>query len=144
MIDRLDHVAIVVADTERALAFFRDRLGLEVIAVDEPQPPAPAVRLTYLATGSIPIQLVEPLDDGSPAAIWLAEHGEGLHHICFAAADVDTEIRRLAGDMPYEPGSGLGRLAAFVPGELRHGTRIEFTEAAVRDGADGQVADRHA
>lgn len=135
MIERLDHVAIVVADTERALAFFRDRLGLEVIAVDEPEPPAPAVRLTYLATGSIPIQLVEPLDASSAAAVWLAEQGEGLHHICFAAADVDAEIRLLVGDTPYEPGSGLGKLAAFVPGALPHGTRIEFTELGGTNGA---------
>jgi methylmalonyl-CoA/ethylmalonyl-CoA epimerase len=136
MIERLDHVAIVVADTERALAFFRDRLGLEIIAVDEPQPPAPAVRLTYLATGSIPLQLVEPLDGSSAAAAWLAEHGEGLHHICFTAGDVDAEIRRLVGDVPYEAGSGLGKLAAFMPGALPHGTRIEFTEGDSSNGAE--------
>jgi methylmalonyl-CoA/ethylmalonyl-CoA epimerase len=127
MIERLDHVAVVVADTERALKFFRDQLGLAVLAVDEPAPPAPAVRLTYLETGSIPIQLVEPLDETSAVGAWLAEHGEGLHHICFAAEDVDAEIRHLAGDLPYEAGSGLGKLAAFLPGALPHGTRIEFT-----------------
>jgi methylmalonyl-CoA/ethylmalonyl-CoA epimerase len=127
VIERLDHVAIVVSDTERALTFFRDQLGLEVVAVDEPDPPAPAVRLTYLATGSVPIQLVEPLDDGSAVGIWLAEHGEGLHHICFAAEDVGVEIRNVVGDVPYEGGSGLGRPTAFLPGEPPHGTRIEFT-----------------
>lgn len=142
MIERLDHVAIIVADTERALGFFRDELGLEVVAVDEPQPPAPAVRLTYLATGSIPIQLVEPLDPSSPAAAWLAENGEGLHHICFAAEDVGAEIRRLVGDTPYEPGSGLGKLAAFVPGRLPHGTRIEFTESTASDGEGDQTDDQ--
>ena len=136
MIERLDHVAIVVADTEPALEFFRDQLGLRVLAVDEPQPPAPAVRLTYLETGSIPIQLVEPLDDSSAVSAWLAQHGEGLHHICFASEDVDAAIRHLVGDTPYEPGSGLGRFAAFVPGALRHGTRIEFTEARLKASDD--------
>jgi methylmalonyl-CoA/ethylmalonyl-CoA epimerase len=142
MIERLDHVAIVVADTERALEFFRDRLGLKVAAVDEPQPPAPAVRLTYLATGSIPIQLVEPLDDNSPLGAWLAEHGEGLHHICFAAEDLATEIHRLVGDMPYETGSGLGKPAAFLPGTPPHGTRIEFTASAALNAAPDAVARR--
>jgi methylmalonyl-CoA epimerase len=127
MIERLDHVAIVVADTERALTFFRDQLGLEVVAVDEPPPPAAAVRLTYVGTGSVPIQLVEPLDDRSPVALWLAEHGEGLHHICFATDDVGAQIRGLVGDVPYELGSGLGKLTAFLPGELPQNTRIEFT-----------------
>jgi methylmalonyl-CoA/ethylmalonyl-CoA epimerase len=141
VIERLDHVAIVVADTESALRFFRDQLGLEVVAVDEPPPPAAAVRLTYLATGSIALQLVEPLDDQSAVAIWLAEHGEGLHHICFAADDVDAEIRGLAGDLPYDPGSGLGKLAAFLPGALPHGTRIEFTTGAGADGVDRSHVD---
>jgi methylmalonyl-CoA/ethylmalonyl-CoA epimerase len=135
LIERLDHVAIIVSDTERALRFFRDQLGLEVVAVDEPPPPAPAVRLTYLDAASVPIQLVEPLDDHSPAARWLGEHGEGLHHICFATDDVGGEIRRLVGDLPFEPGSGLGKLTAFLPGELPQGTRIEFTATKRADGA---------
>jgi methylmalonyl-CoA/ethylmalonyl-CoA epimerase len=135
---RLDHVAIVVADTERALGFFRDQLGLPVVAVDEPPPPAPPVRLTYLATGSIPIQLVEPLDGTSAAAEWLAEHGEGLHHLCFAVADVPLEIRRLVGETEYDPGSGLGKLSAFLPGLAPNGTRIEFTEAPGSSTLNGQ------
>lgn len=142
MIERLDHVAIVVADTERALEFFRDQLGLKVVAVDEPAAPAPPVRLTYLATGSIPIQLVEPLEPNSPAGVWLAENGEGLHHICFSAHDVDGEIRRLAGDSAYEPGSGLGRLAAFLPGPPPHGTLIEFTEGVAPDNGDVRPGQR--
>jgi methylmalonyl-CoA epimerase len=142
MIDRLDHVAIVVADTERALRFFRDQLGLKVAAVDEPKPPAPAVRLTYLATGSIPIQLVEPLDATSAVGVWLTEHGEGLHHICFAAPDLDTEIQRLVGDMPYEAGSGLGKPAAFLPGKLPHGTRIEFTASEEPGAAEDRLTRR--
>jgi catechol 2,3-dioxygenase-like lactoylglutathione lyase family enzyme len=142
MIERLDHVAIMVADTERALEFFRDRLGLKVVAVDEPPPPAPPVRLTYLATGSVPIQLVEPLEADSPAGVWLAENGEGLHHICFSANDVAGEICRLAGGAAYEPGSGLGKLAAFLPGALPHGTRIEFTEGVAPDNGDVSAGER--
>jgi methylmalonyl-CoA/ethylmalonyl-CoA epimerase len=129
---QLDHVAVVVADTERALRYFRDGLGLAVIAVDEPPPPASAVRLTYLDAGSVTIQLVEPLDEVSGVAAWLAEHGEGLHHICFASDDVADEIRSLAGETPFVMGSGRGRPAAFLPGDPRHGVPIEFTERMSR------------
>jgi methylmalonyl-CoA/ethylmalonyl-CoA epimerase len=132
---RLDHVAIAVLDTERALLFFRDRLGLAVVAVDEPPPPSPAVRLTYLDAGDVSVQLVEPLDPDSPLAAWLVEHGEGLHHVCFGTDDVPGEVRRLSGDVPFVIGSGRGLPAAFLPGELPHGVRIEFTEGAAADGA---------
>ena len=81
MIRRLDHVAIAVADTDTALAYFRDRLGLRVVAVDHP--PEVPVKLTYLDLGNTYLQLVEPLDPEHPLNSWLAEHGDGFHHICF-------------------------------------------------------------
>ncbi len=54
------------------------------------------MRLTYLDAGSVFIQLVEPLDDESPIAAHLAEHGEGLHHIAFAVEDVPGTAAELA------------------------------------------------
>jgi methylmalonyl-CoA/ethylmalonyl-CoA epimerase len=127
-----------VRDTERALEFFRDRLGLTVTAVDLPPPPAPAVRLTYLDGGPIAIQLVEPLDGASAVAAWLGERGDGLHHLCFGTDDVAAEIRRLAGDAAFVMGSGQGRPAAFLPGGPQHGVAIEFTAPA----PDERAADR--
>ena len=127
MIRRLDHVAVVVADTERALEHFRDRLGLVVAAVDEP--PEVAVRLTYLDLGNAWLQLVEPLDPQHPLASWLADHGEGLHHICFAVDDVVSELTRMgpAGLPVPSLGSGRGRPAGFPAGDPPHGVRIECT-----------------
>ncbi len=127
MIRRLDHLAVAVADTDAALEYFRDRLGLSVVAVDFP--PEVPVKLTYLDLGNTYLQLVEPLDAGHPLAAWLAEHGDGLHHICFGVDDVTAELTRLGPEgAPLLPlGSGRGRPAGFVAGELQHGVRIECT-----------------
>lgn len=127
MIRRLDHVAIVVAHTERALAYFRDTLGLQVAVVDEP--PDVPVRLTYLDLGNAWLQLVEPLDSGHPLAAWLQTNGEGLHHICFGVDDVASELRRIGppGDDSPALGSGRGRPAGFPAGDPPHGVRIECT-----------------
>jgi methylmalonyl-CoA/ethylmalonyl-CoA epimerase len=138
MIRRLDHVAIAVRDTEAALAHFRDHLGLEVIAVDEP--PEVPVRLTYLDLGNTWLQLVEPLRADHPLARWLEEHGEGLHHICFGVDDVAGELARIGPPgLPVPPlGSGRGRPAGFTAGDPPHGVRIECTvfdpESDVRAG----------
>ena len=70
MIRRLDHVAVAVADTDAALAYFRDHLGLAVVAVDFP--PEVPVKLTYLDLGNTYLQLVEPLDPDHALAAWLA------------------------------------------------------------------------
>jgi methylmalonyl-CoA/ethylmalonyl-CoA epimerase len=127
MIRRLDHVAVAVADTETALRHFRDRLGLRVVAVDEP--PEVPVRLTYLDLGNTYLQLVEPLDSAHPLAAWIAAHGDGLHHICLGVDDVECELRRIgpAGAELPPLGSGRGRPAGFPAGEPAHGVRIECT-----------------
>ena len=127
-IRRLDHVAIVVRDTEAALDRLGAGFGLEVVSSEEIE--QPHVRLTYLDCGNAFIQLVEPLDGGSPLAEYLAEHGEGLHHICFGVDDVEAGAAALAADgsPPQALGSGRGRTSAFVAGEMPCGIRVEVTE----------------
>jgi len=125
---RLDHVAFVVRDTEAALGYFRDRLGLRLVSSEEID--RPPVRLSYLDCGNAYIQLVEPRDPTIPLARHLEEHGEGLHHVCFGVDDVSAAAAVLAasGAPPVTLGSGRGRVSAFVPGEMEHGVVIECTE----------------
>ncbi|HPU06848.1 MAG TPA: VOC family protein, partial [Thermogutta sp.] len=56
---RLDHIAILVADTDRALDVFHRKLGLPLVfsEVLEDQ----GVRLTHLDMGGTQLQLVQPL-----------------------------------------------------------------------------------
>src|SRR5262245_18329914 len=101
---RLDHVAVAVRDTERALEYFSGRLGLEVRSTEAIE--TPDVRLTYLDAGGVFIQLVDPLDEDSPIAAHPAELGEGLHHIAFAVGDVPGTAVELAD--PGAPEVTLG------------------------------------
>ena|SRR5579872_3865833 len=136
MLRRLDHVAIAVWDTEAALVYFRDRLALPVVHTEELA--HPRVRLTYLDAGNVLVQLVEPLDESAAVGHWLAEQGEGLHHICFAVDDDVVDAARalsLTQDTPVA-GSGRGRPSAFVPGPPPHGTRIECTAFCSGDRAE--------
>ena len=118
-IRRFDHVAIAVRDTEAALERLSGGYGLAVVSSEEIE--SPHVRLTYLDCGNAYIQLVEPLDDESPIAEFLAESGEGLHHICFGVEDVAAGAEALSADgtPPAPIGSGRGRPSAFVAGDSR-------------------------
>jgi len=127
MIRRLDHVAIAIRNTDAALHHFRDHLGLRIVHSEELE--QPRVRLTYLDAGNAFIQLIEPLDRESEVARSLAEKGEGIHHICFGVDDAITAAQALSSDrMSVTPGTGRGRISAFVPGTPVHGVRIECTE----------------
>lgn len=127
-IRRLDHVAIAVRDTDEALAYFRDELGLAVVSDEENE--VAKARLTYLDAGDVFIQLVAPLAPDAPIAQHLESKGEGLHHICFGVEDVPAAAAELGGVAPgdVKVGSGRGRQSAFVPGEASHGTLVEVTE----------------
>jgi methylmalonyl-CoA/ethylmalonyl-CoA epimerase len=136
-IRRLDHVAIAVADTEVALTYFRDVLGLAVVHSERNEPVG--VRLTYLDAGNAFLQLVEPLRDDSPIAAHVREHGDGLHHICFAVDDVERDAHALGDGAEIRLGSGRGRPAAFVPGPVQHGTPVECTAYEPGDDAVRRV-----
>ena len=81
VIRRLDHVAVVVTDTEAALLHFRDVLGLEVVLVDTP--PEVPVKLTYLDLGNTWLQLVEPLDPNHslPRRRPTARRSDRVHYV---------------------------------------------------------------
>jgi len=128
---RLDHIAIVVRDTDEALALYRDRLGLPLL-FSQVMPDAP-IRLTHLDTGSgVHLQLVQPLDASHPLSAWLQKHGEGLQHLCFKVESVAESMRTLPGlglaVRDKAPRSGPnGRAAAFLDPSSTRGVQLEIT-----------------
>ena len=130
LIRHLDHIAIVVADTEEALQFYHGTLGLPLVFSEVL--PAEKVRLTHLDLGNLYLQLVEPLTDDHPLREHLASHGEGLHHLCFRTDDVEETLSALpernlkARNMTPHSGP-RGRQAGFIDPELTRGVIWEMT-----------------
>jgi methylmalonyl-CoA/ethylmalonyl-CoA epimerase len=116
----IHHVAVVVRSIEEALPRYRDLFGLEPDA--EPMTFAPQrVRLCFLPTGPEPaarLELVEPIDDDSGVARFLAARGEGVHHVCFLTDDLPAEVEHLAAReaelIDPEPRPGAHGTVAFV------------------------------
>ena len=94
----IHHVAIVVRSIAESLPRYRTLFGLE--AEDEPRIfEAQLVRLCFLPTGPDPaarVALIEPIDDDSGVARFLAARGEGVHHVCFATDDLPASLQALA------------------------------------------------
>lgn len=125
MIDGVDHVAVAVRDLDAGLPYYVERLGLPLLGREEL--PEAGVRVVYLRAGTVTLQLVQPLGAG-PLADFLAEQGEGLHHVCFAVADIPRALETLAtgADVRVVPG-GRGRRACCLPPQPT-GLRVELTE----------------
>jgi methylmalonyl-CoA/ethylmalonyl-CoA epimerase len=124
LFDALDHIAIVVADTDEAITFYRDTLGFPVlfseVLADQ------GVRLTHLDLGACHLQLVQPLTQEHPLSEFLRVRGEGLHHLCWRVENVPIAMARLAARglvlRDRTPRRGpRGRQAVFVdPGSTRN------------------------
>ncbi len=128
MLKGLDHVAILVADTEDALVLYRDRLGLPVLFSEVVN--NGALRLTHLDLGNTHLQLVEPLQRDHPLRDHLRLHGPGLHHICFAVDNVAEAVAQMlpAGFEAAPPHQGTnGKRAVFLNKETTGSVQMELT-----------------
>ena len=114
---RIHHVAIVVRSIEASLVLWRDYLGLRLETILDI--PFDRVRIAFLEVGESKVELVEPTDDTTGVARFLASRGEGFHHVCLEVGSLSDELTRLG-----------------IEG-------IELIDSAPRRGAEGPVAFLH-
>lgn len=128
---RVHHVAVVVRDLEAAIAFYRDtlRLPLELILPIE----ADGVIIAFLTAGESKIELVQPTDESTGVARFLASRGEGFHHVCLEVPDLRAELERLAAAgaqlIDTSPRRGAEGPVAFIHPSSGHGVLVELIEA---------------
>lgn len=128
MIGVLDHVGIAVRRLDEALARYRI-LGLAPEVIEDLS--SEGVRLAFLPTGSVSLELLESTREGGPVARFLEGRGEGLHHVAFRTPDIRAELRRLEAEgfepLDREPRPGArGRSVAFFHPKSAHGVLIEL------------------
>lgn len=127
---RIHHVAIVVRSLDEALTVYRDILGLSLeMVTDIPQD---RVRIAFLTAGDSKLELVEPTDDTTGVARFLASRGEGFHHVCFEVANLTEELTRLGIDgielIDSAPRRGAEGPVAFLHPRSCHGVLVELIE----------------
>lgn len=128
---RLDHVGIAVSSLDRALALYRDVLGLPVASQETLD--AMKLRVARVKAGESVLELLEPLPGEEVVSQFLSRRGEGLHHVCLEVDDVAAAMRELQS-RGYEPvwpeprpGAG-GRLANFLRPRNTGGVLLELNQ----------------
>ena len=130
----IDHVAVVVASIDEALPRYRELFGLD--AREGVQTIlGQSVRICLLPTGPDPaarLELIEPTDQDSGVARFLASRGEGLHHVCFGTTSLRQELARLeragAELIDHVPRPGADGAVAFVHPRTLNGVLWELLE----------------
>jgi methylmalonyl-CoA/ethylmalonyl-CoA epimerase len=131
----IDHVGVAVADLDEAIAFYRDRFGMET--VHEETNEEQGVREAMVAVGASGscIQLLAPLDDSSTIARFLDRHGPGLQQLAYRVTDIEavSDVLRDRGlRLLYdEPRRGTsGSRVNFVHPKDAGGVLVELVEPA--------------
>ena len=131
MFTEIDHVAIAVNDLEAAIKYYADVFGAEVDHREVVE--SDGVEEALLKVAESYVQLLTPTRDDSPVAKYLANKGEGLHHIGYRVKDCAAALQaikdaggRVIDDAP-RPGS-RGTTVAFVHPKAIFGTLIELVQ----------------
>ncbi len=117
LLTEIDHVAIAVNDLDAAIAWYESVFGATVEHREVVDSDGVAEALLRVADSYV--QLLTPTRDDSPVAKYLANKGEGLHHVGYRVADcaVALEAVKAAGGRVIDefprPGS-RGTTVAFV------------------------------
>ncbi len=132
MSTKVNHIAIVVEDIDKALGVYRDAVGLPLEHITEEA--AEAVKVAFLPTESGEIELIQPTTPDSGVAKFLAKRGEGLHHICLEVDDIDASINELKSrglQILGQPRvNQRGDKYIFVHPKSAHGVLLELYERA--------------
>ena len=131
-ITRINHVAVVVDDLEKSLAFWRDALGIDLQELRDV--PAEQSKVAFLPLEGAEVELVKPTTSDSGIAKYLAKRGPGMHHLCLEVDDIAGMLAqlkakdiRLINEQPRVAADG--RKYAFVHPESTGGVLVELYEA---------------
>ena len=153
-------VGVVVEDLDKTIQALTTVFGMGPFRVIDWPPPGRTdikkwyhgepgdftARLGFVDLGSVELELIQPVKGKSIWADFLAEHGQGIHHIRFNVAELDPVLSHLAGNGVgvAQMGSGIrpGTTWANLDSEGAIGFGIEVMRAVPgTNGRTPQIVD---
>jgi methylmalonyl-CoA/ethylmalonyl-CoA epimerase len=131
MPNKIEHVALAVADIEAAIAHYADVWGLEVESRERVEDQG--VEEAMLPLGDSYLQLLAPTGPETTVGKFIERRGEGLHHIAYEVDDLEAALADLkAKGVPLideQPRrGGRGHMVAFVHPKGNHGLLVELIQ----------------
>jgi methylmalonyl-CoA/ethylmalonyl-CoA epimerase len=128
---KIHHLGIAVESLQAAVPVFEKLLGhapeSEEVVEDQ------KVRLAIFKLGGSRIELLEATSTDSPIARFLAQRGQGIHHVALAVSDLAKALQQLERggvrliDRQPRLGAGKERIAFLHPSSTA-GVLIELVE----------------
>lgn len=130
MVNKIDHIGIVVKDADEALKTYTEMFGFEV--VEEMGGPGGEFKAVLIRAGDITLEFLQPLTDEGSFAKFLKERGGGLHHVSFATNNIENDLKALKAQgrklLNEEPMSLPSAKIAFIHPEAAENVLIELVQ----------------
>jgi methylmalonyl-CoA/ethylmalonyl-CoA epimerase len=111
MLGRLNHVAIAVADAEKAAKIYGTAFGAEISAAVSL--PDHGVITVFATLPNTKIEFIQPLGDASPIAKFIDRNPDGgIHHICYEVPDIIKARDTLVAEGARVLGDGQPKIGA--------------------------------
>ncbi len=127
----IDHIGIAVHSISKALPLYEGVFGM--VNEGEEVVESQGVRVAFLSTGNTRIELLEPLNESSAVAKFIAKRGEGIHHIALEVNDIKERINEIKNygiqmiDEEPRPGAHHTQVA-FIHPKSTQGVLVEVLE----------------
>lgn len=133
LINGLDHIGVAVKSLDEAIGFYRDVLGLKLEGVHVLNDRK--LRVAFFSSGNeTNIELLEPLENESTIAKFVASRGEGIHHLALKVKNIEAVLEKFKQRgltlIDEKPRAGAqGKKIAFVHPKSTRGVLLELCEA---------------
>ena len=142
----VDHVALAVPDLEKAIAFYRDVLGFEVLERRETKGKFTGMVSAVTRCGELIFVLVQGTSAESQVSRYVARYGAGVQHVAIEVKNLPKVMEGLqAAGLKFDTSliQGSGIRQAFTHRDEASGMMYELIERQEPDGhfTDESVAE---
>lgn len=128
---KVEHIGIAVGTLAKSIPLFESLLNCQVYKTETVE--SEGVQTAFLQKGETKIELLEATTPESVIAKYINKRGEGIHHLAFEVADIETEMQRLAGEgfalLSQQPKKGAdNKLVCFLHPKDTNGVLIELCQ----------------
>jgi methylmalonyl-CoA/ethylmalonyl-CoA epimerase len=89
--EKLEHIGIAVKNINQANLLFEQLLGVQHYKIEEVA--SEGVKTAFFNVSGVKIELLEATRPDSAIARFIEKRGEGIHHLAFEVADIDSSLK---------------------------------------------------
>jgi methylmalonyl-CoA/ethylmalonyl-CoA epimerase len=132
--EKIEHIGIAVSNLSLSVLLFEKLLGTTCYKTEAVE--SERVNTAFLRIGETKIELLESMDTEGVIARFIEKKGEGVHHIAFDVADIETEMKRLKEEgfvlLNETPKPGAdNKLVCFLHPKHTNGVLIELCQEKI-------------